>query len=361
MMKICNVLSILLFFISFTALSAKASQEDEPDIKLSGYLETYYIHDLNHPPDKIRPGFTYSHNTIDKPSINLGLLKVSLNQDRLRANLAIGSGSYMRTNYAAEPKDLQKIFEANVGFKLANDLWLDAGVMPSHIGFESAIGIENWTVTRSMMADNSPYFETGIRLSYTSDDGKWYASGLILNGWQRIQRPDGNTTPSFGHQLTYRPTPKITLNSSSFIGNDKSDQDRKMRYFHNLYGQYQLDDQWGVITALDIGAEQANSTGNRYHVWFTPVFIVKYTSSEKLSISARAEYYQDKNEVIVTSGTSNGFKTFSYSTNLDYKLSNNFVIRTELKRLHSSGKIFQDKNGMTDNNVIVTTAAILNF
>jgi len=59
-------------------------------------------------------------------------------------------------------------------------------------------------VTRSTLADNSPYFETGEKLSYTSDDSKWFASGLILNGWQHIQRPDSNTTPSIGYQLTYK-------------------------------------------------------------------------------------------------------------------------------------------------------------
>lgn len=172
--------------------------------------------------------------------------------------------------------------------------------MPSHIGFESAVGLDNWTLTRSMLAHNSPYFENGLRLSYASDDGKWYASGLILNGWQRIQRPEGNTKPAIGHQLTYKPNANITLNSSSFIGNDKSDNDRRMRYFHNLYGQYQLNDRWGLITGFDIGAEQTERNSKIYNVWLTPIVIAKYTYSDKLSLSARAEYYQDKHGVIVS-------------------------------------------------------------
>ncbi|WP_020181930.1 MULTISPECIES: porin [unclassified Methylotenera] len=376
-MKLLTNISALIGIASCTYLTiAQASEEDVTiqtpqfqgatqqapiDVRISGYLETYYLHDFNRPTGDIRPGFTYSHNVTDKPSINLGLIKASVNTERMRANLALGSGTYMRANYALEPRDLQKIFEANVGLKLTDNVWLDAGVMPSHIGFESAIGLDNWTLTRSMLADNSPYFETGVRLSYTSDDGKWYASGLLLNGWQRIQRPDGNTTPAIGHQLTYKPNANITLNSSSFIGNDKSDNDRRMRYFHNFYGQYQLNDRWGLITGFDIGAEQTERNSKRYNVWLTPIVIAKYTYSDKLSLAVRAEYYQDKDGVIVTTDTPNGFRTFSYSTNLDYRLSNNVAIRAELRKFHSQDKIFEDNDGLSDESLTATTAVIFNF
>lgn len=360
-MKISSNLILWIVLFVQQAFAAEESQPDLSNLSVSGYLETYYLHDFNRPSNDLRPGFTYSHNVTDKPSINLGFIKANLSSERVRANLAVGSGTYMRANYALEPKDLQKLFEANIGLKLFDTIWLDAGIMPSHIGFESAVGLDNWTVTRSMLADNSPYFETGLRLSYTSEDGKWYASGLILNGWQRIQRPDGNTTPSIGHQLTYKPNSRITLNSSSYIGNDKSDEDRRMRYFHNFYGQYQLNDQWGLITGFDIGAEQADKNSSRYNIWLTPIIIAKYSYSDKLSMSARAEYYQDKDELIVTTGTPNGFRTYSYSANLDYKIANNFALRAELRKFHSKDKIFQRKNSLSDESLTATTAIVMHF
>jgi len=360
-MKIKVILVTTLLLFHHHTFAEIASVQQASNLTISGYLETYYLHDFNHSTEDERPSFTYSHNIVEKPSINLGLLKANLNTDRVRANLALGSGTYMRANYAVEPRDLQKVFEANIGLKLNDNLWLDAGVMPSHIGFESAIGLDNWTLTRSMLADNSPYFETGVKLSYTSDDGKWVASGLILNGWQRIQRPDGNSTPAIGHQLTYKPNSKITLNSSSFIGNDKSDNDRRMRYFHNFYGQYQLTDQWGLITGFDIGAEQAQRNSSDYKVWFTPVIITQYKYSDKLSVTARAEYYQDKEEVIVTTDTPNGFRTWSYSANLDYMFNSHFALRTELRKYHSKDPIFQENKGFDDESLVFTTAAIISF
>jgi hypothetical protein len=79
---------------------------------------------------------------------------------------------------------------------------------------------------------------------------------LVLNGWQRIAKAEGNKSLSFGHQITFKPNDKITLNSSSFIGNDKPQDDKRMRYFHDLYGNFQLTDHFSTTLGFDVGAEQ---------------------------------------------------------------------------------------------------------
>lgn len=358
-------------FICFPVFAQEPSDitEHAPDhtnraLQFSGYLETYYIHDFNDPGNHRRPDSVYSHNVTDSPSINLAMLKAALTTERIRGNLALGSGTYMRANYAAEPHGLRNIYEANIGIKLSseNNLWLDVGVMPSHIGFESAIGIDNWTLTRSLMADNSPYFETGAKLSYTTQDGKWLVSGLLLTGWQRIHRPNDNTTPAIGHHLTYKPNETLTINSSSFVGNDKSDAQRQMRYFHDFYVQWQLNEQWGLITALDIGAEQSATDNGRYHIWYSPNIVLRYTCSDRLQLAARLEHYHDKHGVIIDTGTDDGFQTTGYSINMDYRLNRHIVWRNELRKLTSHNAIF-DKDGSrtVDNNLMAVTALTLSF
>jgi len=259
---------------------------------------------------------------------------------------------------------LKNIYEANVGVKISKNknLWIDAGIMPSHIGFESAISKDCFTLTRSILADNSPYFESGAKISYSSDNGKWFVSGLVLNGWQRIQRVNGNSTVAFGHQLTYRPTEKITLNSSSFIGNDKPDNIKQMRYFHNLYGSFQISKKFALITGFDIGAEQKTKGSDQYNIWYSPVVIAKYSPTEKLSIAARGEYYSDEKGVMIATGTANGFKTFGYSVNADYWILPNLVWRTELKNLSSKDDIFINRdNELKTNNFMVVTSLAVSF
>ncbi len=50
-----------------------------------------------------------------------------------------------------------------------------------------------------------------------------------------------------------------------------------------------------------------------------------YNNSNTRANLARAEYYSDKNGVIIAAGTPNGFQVWGYSLNFDYALRNNAV------------------------------------
>lgn len=337
---------------------------EKKPLMISGYAEVYYQHDANNPLNNKRPGFAYSHNRNNEVSLNIAYIKANYGTEKLRANVAFAVGSYMNANYAAEPDVLKNIYEGNMGFKISkkHDLWIDAGIFSSHLGFESAVGKDNWTLTRSLFADNSPYFETGAKIAYTSPSGKWFVSALILNGWQRIQRVEGNSTPAFGHQLTYKPNVKLTLNSGSFIGNDKPNSIRQMRYFHNLYAIYQINEKFGITAGFDIGAEQKAKGSSAYNTWYTPVLVAKYNATDKFSLTARGEYYQDKSGVIIASGTPNGFKAFGYSLNADYAILPNLVWRTEIKNLSSKDHVFEKRNeSFTKISFSATTALAISF
>ncbi len=326
---------------NLTVTDSLAEQKTKPwkgNIELSAYIEAYYLFDINNPASGNRPGFIYSHNRHNEFNINLAYFKFNYSAARLRANIAIMAGTYSNANLSAEPGVIKNIYEANAGINLSKkkQVWLDAGIFASHIGFESAVGKDCWNLTRSILADNSPYYESGIKLSYTSDNGKFFASGLVLNGWQRIQKVGGNSLPSFGWQITGKPTDKILINSSSFIGTDKPDSSRQMRYFHNLYAIFNVTDKFGITLGLDAGAEQKAKGSKQYNAWFSPILIARYQPIEQLALAARFEYYSDRNGVIIGTGTPNGFETFGYSINADVIPFANAMIRFE-------GRLFQSK------------------
>jgi hypothetical protein len=211
--------------------SIRRTDHSPSPFTVSGYAEPYYSFAFDKPLGDARPSFIYSYNKNDEIAVNLAFLKGSYNTDNIRANFALGVGSYMNANYSTEPGVLQNLYQGNAGIKLSREhnLWFDVGVFPSHIGFETPVGKDNWTLTRSLGADNTPYYESGAKISYTSKDKAWFVSALILNGWQHIRPVPRNTTPSFGTQITYKPSPGVTLNSSTFIGNDYPDTARRMR------------------------------------------------------------------------------------------------------------------------------------
>lgn len=334
-------------------------------LKISGYIEAYYVYDFGNPANHIRPDFLYSFNRHNEVNLNLGFIKAAYTTNKIRANLALMAGTYVNANLASEPGVLKNIFEANGGVRISKkkNLWIDAGIFASHIGFESAVGADCWNMTRSILAENSPYYLSGAKISFTSKNEKWFLSGSFLNGWQRIQRLAGNQTPAFGHQLTWTPNDKITLNSSSFIGSDTPDSNRLMRYFHNFYGKFQLNSKFALTAGFDIGVQQKTKNSSDYHVWYSPVLIARYSPTEKLAFSARVEYYSDQGEVIVSTGTPNGFQTFGYSLNMDVRVMENLLWRLEGRTFNSQkDPIFLDGNqNMVRNNYFVGTSLSIAF
>lgn len=358
-MKFLFSLSLLVFQ---TVLFAQTEKTPNP-LTISGYVETYYLYDFGNPLDHNRPGFTYSHNRHNEVNLNLGFVKAAYATAQVRGNLALMAGTYANANLSAEPGVLRNLLEANAGIKISksHNLWVDAGLFSSHIGFESAIGKDCWNLSRGILAENSPYFETGVKIGYTSADSKWFISALLLNGWQRIQRINGNNSPAFGHQLTFKPNDKITLNSSSFIGNDKPDTTRQMRYFHNLYGIFQLNPKVALTAGFDLGAEQTARNSQDYNIWYTPVVILRFALNDKMNLALRGEYYQDKNGVMIATGTPNGFQTIGFSGNLDVAIRENVLWRLEGRALTSKDIIFYDQGNRSQNNVFLATALAISF
>jgi hypothetical protein len=211
------------------------------------------------------------------------------------------------------------------------------------------------------MADNTPYYEAGAKVSYTSGNGKWFVSGLILNGWQRIQRVNGNSLPSFGTQLTFKPSATITLNSSTFIGTDKPDSARVMRYFHNFYGIIQVSKKVGITVSFDYGAEEKSPDERSMNTWYASAWIVQYSATDKVAFALRGEYYSDAKGIIITTTSVHGFKTSGCSLNIDYNVYKNILWRTEVRYLASKDAVFERTDTSVTNNAFAGTSLCLSF
>lgn len=357
-----KIVHVAIAAIGILKVSAQEEKPVSPFI-FSGYVETYYSYDFGNPENHNRPGFAYSHNRHNEASLNLGLAKVNYSKDNIRGNLALMAGTYANANLAAEPETLKHIFEANVGVKISKsgNLWVDAGIMPSHIGFESAIGKDCATLTRSIPADNSPYYEAGVKLGYTSKSEKWYLAFMYLNGWQRIQKIDGNQTPAFGSQVTWKLSGNATLNWSTYVGNEQPDSLRTWRYFNNFYGQFKVSEKVNLTAGFDIGVQQTERGSSDYNTWYAPVFIAQYKPTAKIQLAARAEYYQDKSGVIIATETENGFKTYGFSANFDYLPADNVMFRIEARSLTGKDEIFTASGDPSKNNFFITTALAISF
>ena len=354
---LCTI--VLTAFVLFAA----RAQDSTANFSWSGYMEAYYSYDFNEPADGNRAPFVYSFNRHNEINVNLGFLKAAYHSQTIRGNMAIMTGTYANANLADEPGVLRNILEANAGAKLSTtkNIWIDAGIFASHIGFENTIGKDSWNLTRSILADNTPYFESGVKVSYTSDNAKWFLAGFVLNGWQRIQRVPGNSLPSFGTQVTFTPTDKVLFNSSTFAGTETPDSARLMRYFHNFYSILQLTNNLGLTLGVDYGVQQSRPASNSFDNWWSPIVIARVTISNKVSMDFRAEYFDDDTRIIIVTENPYGFKTSGVSSNLDYKISDNAMWRIEVRNFHSKHPAFTRGSEMVRDNTFVTTSLAISF
>ena len=340
--------------ISFMATTIYSQDSSKSAINISGYLEGYYSYDFANPVNHNKNNFSYNHRKHNQIGINLAYIKANYEDKNTRANLALMTGDYTRYNLSNEPLILQNILEANVGIRLSKqkNIWLDIGVMPSHIGFESAISQDCWTLTRSLLAENSPYFETGAKLTFINKKQTITTSFLLLNGWQNIERKDGFNALNAGAQITYRPTAKLTLNYSNFIGSAYPDSVKNTRTYHNLYAIYEPNSKIGFIVGFDFGTENKDN-------WFSPVVIIKKSLSANSKLTFRYEYFNDKKQLVIDANNPNGFVTSATSLNYDYVVNPNCLFRIEAKNYFSNNYLFDANTKKT--NLCITTGISLKF
>lgn len=349
---------LLLVFSGFSQDSAM----HKPKLQKRLYVDAYYSYEFNAKNNPQKSSFLFNHNRLNAVNVNLALAVLTYNETSKRAALGLMAGTYATYNLAAEPTWLQHVYEANMGIKLSarKNLWIDAGIMPSHIGFESAISKECATLTRSILAENSPYYEFGVKLSYTATNEKWYAALLMLNGWQRISPIFKNNRPALGTQITYTSLAGFKFNWSSFVGAEKMDSTETSRFFNNFYGIWQLGNRWSMIIGFDYGIQRNKMQSGKTEHWFSPVAIVRY-EKDKFAIALRSEYYNDKNGVITPQANAAAVNMLGYSINADRKLGKYVLCRIEWRLLNNSSPYFESNNTFRRSSQSFTGSLVLDI
>jgi hypothetical protein len=312
-------------------------------VGLGGYVDSYYGYNLSEPSNGSSPYLVSSarHNSI---MVNLAYVDVRYKSTYMRVRFVPGFGSYMDDNYANEPGSLKNMLEANVGVLVvpSKKIWVDVGVLGSPYTSESAISKDQLMYTRSLSAEQAPYYLAGAKVTVPLSE-KLNAYLFLINGWQVIQ--DNNASKSLGTQLEYRPSKEMLFNWSTYIGDERSaaNPDFRMRYFSDFYWIYKSGRRWSATSSFYMGAQDRSGTSTA--TWWQANLIGKYAFSEKFSISGRIEHYNDPSSVIVSSVTAMpGFKTTSFGFCGDVQLHKSALFRLEARQFVSDDNQYLDKN-----------------
>ena len=343
-----------------TAAAAADTTKADPKPEFFGYVGVYYGYDFNNPAGLTRPGFIYSENLHNQIAVNIALLGARYTSERLRGTFAIQTGTYPDANYAAEPPIFKNIYEAWGGVKVAKYLWLDAGIFLSHIGLEGPISRDDLTLTRSIMADNSPYYEAGAKLTYDRGQ-KWLFSAMVMNGWQVIR--DRNQNEAVGTQIQFRPSSKWLLNSSTFVGEGYNQPDsvgRQMRYFHDFYLTYDPSPKWKLAAAFDAGWQARARDASGSDNWQGAALIVRRRLWERAGLVGRVEYFRDPAGVLAPT-RAGGLNTLGYSLGFDYNPVPRVILRGEVKQFRDQHAVYVQDKALKRTNAAATVLLGLTF
>jgi len=367
MNQVTSTITLILLLLTF--VNQGYSQDNSSisltsKLSLKGYIEAYYGYDFSPPENNRRPDFLNNHTQHNKFSVNTGILGLNYEGTFLRSNLSFILGSYQKQNLANEPKFLNHVYEMNVGFKLLknHELWLDFGIMESNMGFESIRGIESYTLSRSLMAESSPYYLNAAKLSFITVNKKWDFEVLFSNGWN--QMVDGY--PSFGHTVKYKPNENLLINSSSFIGRVQLPgivpmlTRREFRILHDLYAKYEKG-KIGIIGGVDFGFDQLveNTADNGSWVGATGIF--QYRFHPNWAASFRAEYFLDPSNSVASMQDVKGFENIGASLNIDYHWGKIAMVRIEGRLLSGKEEHYLIDSAPSRNNIYAGASLILSL
>ncbi len=340
-------LTVIVFCLSITTqiVSADNTTQEKKSVKLGGFVDAFYAYDFNKPTNRDRD-FTTQSIRNNEFNINLAFIDAKLESEQLRGRLALQAGTSVQSNYAGEPTTglvsgpilSRHIQEAYGGYQIQPGWWMDAGIMLSHIGMESWISRDNPVYLRSLVADYSPFYQTGIRNDFKFND-QWSAQLLVLNGWQNIS--ENNSSKSIGTQITYTANDSLSLSYNTLIGNEA-----RFRHFHDFIMKTKISTSYSLWFQGDYGSQSHSGDWNGF------ALINQFNLSQKLSLSVRGERYSDPNQVIVVTG-GNAFKAWGASLGADYKPVDAILYRFEARSLFANKSVFQSKSGLKQNQTVL--------
>jgi hypothetical protein len=359
--------SILTAFLCLIYTQTKAEGQKT---SVGGFIDAQYAFDFNAPRSGDRV-FTTQPARHNEFNINLAFVDMKYDTDKIRSRIALQAGTSVQANYSSEPTngavsggDLSRhIQEARIGYKISDKTWIDGGIFFAHVGAEGWISKDNLTLTRSLVADFSPYYLSGIKISHAATD-RLNLLLTVTNGWQNIS--ENNQDKNIGTGVEYS-FDSLSLAYNTLIGREISSplnsliRTGQLRHFHDFVIKSRGLQNWEWVAQYDIGFQKSESASGEDH-WQGALLMARYQVSTSQKISARVEYYQDLNQIILVTNTPQSFEGYGGSVGFDNQLEENILFRLEARYLQTSNKIFpKNLDQFVDSNFTLTTSLSMQF
>lgn len=323
-----------LAFLLLACCAALRAHADEPPA-FSGFVDVAAVYNANAPAshEDFIAGTGTSAKRANEVALNLAELQwtraVSAEQP-VGFTLSVVAGDGETVVHGSD--SLRYVYQASLAYRLPDGVVLEAGVYPSHIGFESFFSKDDWNYTRSWLGELSPYCQTGIKASYAFH-AHWSAQLHVLNGWQLVH--DNNDARSFGTQLAYA-SDRLTASLNTFIGPELADDDTSLRTLADVVAVYRLTPRLQLGGSYDLGEQQLPEA--RTARWRGLATYARYTLNARHAFALRAERFRDDRGAI--SGTRQRLREATLTW--EVRPRDALVLKLETRYDDSTARVFAD-------------------
>jgi len=272
-------------------------------VKVGGMVDVYGAYNWNRPDDGVLeesfiPGTGSTGKRANAFDLNLAALDLSMAPEPVGFNLSLVYGTGTQVVHVAEPRgdgDLDEVsaydlvYRASVAANvpIGTGLLVEAGIMPSHIGFEGFYSKDNWNYTRAWLGEMSPYYQCGISVGYKVNDNV-SVKALVLNGWQNVS--ENNRAKALGTQVAFT-AGALSLSVNTFFGPEQTDNTRDWRSFGDLVVSFAATDWLSLAAQADVGYEER--AGADDPIWHGYAGFVRVSPTDWLNVALRGEIFRD--------------------------------------------------------------------
>ena len=337
-------------------------------VTFGGFVDVYGAYDTGRPRSLDR-AFTTQAVRHNEFNVNLAFVEAVVSGPRVRGRLALQTGTSVQANYSGEPRigsvsgpELGRLIqEAYVGYQVTPALWVDAGVFFSNVGMEGWVSRDNPIYTRSLVADYSPYYSSGVRATWQVSSRVSVRADLV-NGWQNIS--ESNEDKALGARVDFAVTPSTTLSWYGLAGNEPG---ARLRLYNGVGIKTRPTTSFEVTAELDAGREEApDSIGTNApaRTWYGGMLIARWTVSPRSAVVGRLERYVDDDQVILSTGIANPLRANGASIGFDFKPASRLLWRSEARVLRNPTAVFPDRHasgGVAKRNTVFVSSLALTF
>jgi len=329
----------------------------------SGFIDTYYSFNFNHPSSLMSGARFFDANT-NQFGLNMIELTVDKPPDatageagRTGYHVSLGFGQAINTVNGSEPVAglgfAQYLKEAYFSYiaPVGKGLQVDIGKFVTTAGEEVIETKDNWNYSRSLLFYYAiPHYHFGARASYKFND-KFSMQGTIANGWNDIV--DFSSAKTYGVSSTWNPTKQWSLTETYYVGAQPESGDlantTNLRHLTDTAIKYSPSANWTFVVNGDYGREYRSYARPPSNVvdWWGVAGYAKYAWNDKNNFAVRYEYYGDpQGATVFGASPSVGFSAYAreVTTTFTHMLASSLMTRFEYRYDFASQPLFQKGN-----------------